>query len=186
MRTIVTIFVLLTGLTTFAQLSWKADKAHSKIGFKITHLMISKVDGKFGDYDITAKANSGFTNPEFEVTVKTTSIDTDNANRDKDLRSEEYFDVAEYPTLTFKSTGFEQMRSKKFKLTGDLTIRGITKTVTLEGKLNGVIMDPKTQKLKAGMELKGTISRLDFKVGGKTPMLGSDVDIIVNLEMVQQ
>lgn len=186
MKTIVAIFAFLAAFTASAQLTWKADKAHTKVGFEITHLMISEVDGNFGEYDIMAKANPAFNNPEFEVTIKTASIDTDNDRRDTHLRSKDYFEVETYPTIQFKSKRFEQMRNKKFRLTGDLTIHGITKTVMLDGKLNGVITDPNSKKLKAGLKLEGTINRLDFEVGDKTPALGDEVDIIVNLEMIQQ
>jgi polyisoprenoid-binding protein YceI len=172
--------------TLIAQSTWKADNAHSRVGFAITHLMISEVEGHFGEFDIQATADEEFSNPDFMVDIKTASIDTDNARRDEHLRSGDFFDAAEHPSMTFKTTSFEKTGEKTFKLTGDLTMHGITKPVTLEGKLNGIITDQRSQKLKAGLKLTGTIDRLAFGVGGETPTLGDQVDMTINLEMAQQ
>lgn len=185
MKTTLAMLALLTGLTTSAQLTWKVDNAHSKVGFEISHLMISEVDGRFGEFDVTAKANSAFNNPEFEVEIKTASINTDNSKRDQHLKSEDYFAAEAHPTIQFKSKSFERMGSKKFKLMGDLTMHGVTKPVVLEGQLNGVIMDQKAQKLRAGLKLMGTIDRLAFGVGEKSPAMGDEVDMVINLEMLQ-
>ena len=183
-----TIFALafLTCLVASSQSTWKSDGAHSKVGFAITHLMISEVEGHFGEFDITATATDTFGDAEFTVDIKTTSIDTDNERRDNHLRSADFFDAEKYPSITFKSTGYEKTGDKTFKLTGDLTMHGVTKTVTLEGKVNGVITDQRSKKLKAGLKLTGIVNRLDFGVGGDTPSLGDDVEMTINLEMAQQ
>lgn len=184
-KTIVAI-AFLTGLVVSAQSTWKSDGAHSKVGFAITHLMISEVEGHFSDFDITATATDTFGDAEFMVDIKTTSIDTDNDRRDDHLRSADFFDAEKFPAITFKSTGYEQTGEKTFNLTGDLTMHGVTKPVTLEGKVNGVITDQRSQKLKAGLKLTGTINRLDFGVGGETASLGNEIDLTVHLEMAQQ
>lgn len=184
-KTIVAI-AFLTGLVVSAQSTWKSDGAHSKVGFSITHLMISEVEGHFSDFDITATATDTFGDAEFMVDIKTTSIDTDNDRRDDHLRSADFFDAEKFPTITFKSTGYEKTGEKTFKLTGDLAMHGVTKPVTLEGKVNGVITDQRSQKLKAGLKLTGTINRLDFGVGGETASLGNEIDLTVHLEMAQQ
>lgn len=177
---------LLTGLIASAQSSWKSDKSHSKVGFAITHLMISEVEGHFGEFDITATASDTFGDAEFMVDIKTTSIDTDNGRRDDHLRSADFFDAEKFPAITFKSTGYEKTGEKTFTLTGDLTMHGVTKPVTLEGKVNGIITDQRSQKLKAGLKLTGTVNRLDFGVGGETATLGNEVGLTINLEMAQQ
>ena len=177
---------LLTGLVTTAQSTWKADGAHSKVGFAITHLMISEVEGHFGGFDITAMANDAFENAEFTVEIQTASIDTDNERRDGHLKSADFFDAEKFPTISFKSTGYEKTGDKTFVLTGDLTMHGVTKPVTLEGKVNGIITDQRSNKLKAGLKLTGTVNRLDFGVGGDTPTLGDEVEMTINLEMAQQ
>lgn len=186
MKTIIASLAFFVGLTTSAQLTWKADKAHSRIAFSVTYLRVSEVSGHFGDFDITAKANSVFTAPVFKATIKTASVDTDNTRRDEYLRSTDYFSAKEFPTIQFRSTSFEKLRDKEFKLTGDLTIHGITRTVTLKGKLNGVVTDPSNQRLTAGLKLTGTINRLDFRVGYRTPALDNDVNMTITLQMVQQ
>lgn len=186
MKKTIMALALLTGLFATAQSSWKLDKSHSKVGFAITHLMISEVEGHFSDFDITATASDTFGDAEFTVDIKTTSINTDNERRDNHLRNADFFDAEKYPSITFQSTGYEKTGDKTFKLTGDLTMHGVTKPITLEGKVNGVITDQRSQKLKAGLKLTGTINRLDFGVGGETASLGNDVDLTINLEMAQQ
>ncbi|THV61024.1 polyisoprenoid-binding protein [Flagellimonas alvinocaridis] len=180
------IFSLLVGSMVSAQSTWKSDGAHSKVGFAITHLMISEVEGHFGDFDITATATDTFDEAQFSVDIKTTSIDTDNTNRDNHLRSDDFFAAETHPAITFKSNTFEKTGDKTFKLTGDLSMHGVTKTVTLDGKVNGIITDQRSQKLKAGLKLTGTVNRLDFGVGGETASLGNEVDLTINLEMAQQ
>lgn len=172
--------------TIMAQSTWKADKAHSKVGFGITHLMISEVEGNFREFEIEATADDAFSDPSFTVEIKTASIDTDNDRRNEHLRSADFFNTEKHPLITFKTTSIETTGEKTFKLTGDLTMHGVTKPVTFVGKLNGIITDQRSQKLKAGLKLTGTIDRLAFGVGGETPTLGDDVEMTVNLEMAQQ
>lgn len=184
-----TIFILsfIACAAVTAQSTWKADNAHSKVSFDITHLMISEVDGHFGEFDITATADESFSNPDFTVEIKTASIDTDNEKRDNHLRSEDFFNAEAHPTISFKTTSYEKTGDKTFKLTGDLNMHGTTKPVTLEGKLNGIITDQRSGKLKAGLKLTGTIDRNDFGVGStKQFPVGDEVDMTINLEMAQQ
>lgn len=187
MKNVIFVLSLFIGCTTLmAQSTWKADKAHSKVGFGITHLLISEVEGHFGEFDITATADDTFSEPNFEVEITTASIDTDNEKRDTHLRSDDFFAAETYPTMTFKTTAFEKTGEKTFKLTGDLTMHGVTKPVTLEGKLNGIITDKRSEKLKAGLKLTGTLDRTDFGVGSKPFPVGDDVEMTINLEMAQQ
>ena len=186
MKKAIFMFSFIACATLTAQSTWKADNAHSKVGFAITHLMISEVEGHFGEFDIQATADEEFSNPDFIVDVKTASIDTDNDRRDEHLRSGDFFDAEAHPSLTFKTTSFEKTGDKTFKLTGDLSMHGVTKPVTLEGKLNGIITDERSKKLKAGLKLTGTVDRLAFGVGSDTPTLGDEVEMTINLEMAQQ
>ncbi len=186
MRKSIYAFVFMFCATLTAQSTWKADNAHSKVGFAISHLMISEVEGHFGEFDIQATADDTFSEPSFSVEIKTASIDTDNDRRDEHLRSDDFFGAEAHPSITFKTTSFEKTGEKTFKLTGDLTMHGVTKPVTLEGKLNGIITDQRSQKLKAGLKLTGTLNRKDFGVGSKPFPVGDEVDMTVNLEMAQQ
>ncbi|WP_339657012.1 YceI family protein [uncultured Maribacter sp.] len=186
MKKTIFMFSFIACATLTAQSTWKADTAHSNVGFAITHLMISEVEGHFSEFDIQATADDEFSNPDFTVDIKTASIDTDNDRRNEHLRSGDFFDAEAHPSLIFKTTSFEKTGEKTFKLTGDLTLHGVTKSVTLDGKLNGIITDQRSQKLKAGLKLTGTLDRLAFGVGGETPTLGDEVEMTINLEMAQQ
>ncbi|MCM4166075.1 polyisoprenoid-binding protein [Arenibacter sp. H213] len=169
-----------------AQSNWKADLAHSRIRFNIAHLMISEVSGHFSEFDVQAVANEEFSEPEFVVEIKPRSIDTNNEKRDAHLRSDDFFHVEIYPSITFKSISFEKTGKKTFKLRGDLTMHGTTKSVILEGRLNGIITDAKSEKLTARLKLTGTLVRRDFGIGSKSFTIGDEVDISINLEMEQQ
>lgn len=169
-----------------AQSTWTADKAHSKIGFAVTHLLISEVDGNFDEFEISATAGDTFMDPTFDVSITTSSVDTDNERRDGHLKSSDFFDVEAHPTMTFKTTSVEKTGDNTFKMTGDLTMHGVTKPVTLEGKVNGVITDQRSQKLKAGLKLTGTIDRTEFGIGEESATIGSEIDMTINLEMAQQ
>lgn len=169
-----------------AQSTWTADKAHSKIGFTVTHLLISEVDGNFDEFEISATAGDTFMDPSFDVSINTSSVDTDNERRDGHLKSGDFFDVEAHPTMTFKTTSVEKTGDNTFKMMGDLTMHGVTKPVTLEGKVNGVITDQRSQKLKAGLKLTGTIDRTEFGVGEESAAIGSEIDLTINLEMAQQ
>lgn len=181
-----TVLFFTTSTFVFAQSNWKVDKAHSKVSFNITHLMISEVTGNFGEFDIEAIADDSFSSPNFTVTIKTASVDTDNEGRDKHLRSNDFFGAEEFPNMTFTTTKVEMTGEKTFKLTGDLTIRDVTSSVTLDGKVNGVITNRRNQKLKAGLKITGSIDRLFFKIGGKSASIGNEVEIVINMEMNQQ
>lgn len=176
----------LTGLMVSAQSTWKSDPAHSKVGFGITHLMISQVEGLFSDFEVTATATESFDDATFSVDIKTASIDTDNERRDNHLKSPDFFDAETYPSITFESTSFEKTGDKTFKFMGDLTIHGTTKKVTLDGTVNGIITDQRSNKLKAGLKLTGTINRLEFGVGEESASIGNEVDMTIHLEMAQQ
>ena len=170
-----------------AQMTWKSDNAHTNMNFAISHLVISEVTGNFNEFDIEATADESFSNPDFKVTIQTASIDTDNERRDNHLKSEDFFEVEKYPTIEFKTTSIEKTGDNTFKLKGDLTMHGVTKPVTLDGKLNGIITDQRSQKLKAGLKFTGTLNREEFNIGtGTMAPIGDEVSITINTEMAQQ
>ena len=169
-----------------AQSEWKVDAAHSSITFEVGHLMISSVTGKFNTFDITAQAGDDFGAPEFTVTIQTTSVDTEVQRRDDHLRSADFFEVETYPEMTFETTSSQSTGDNTFTVTGNLTLHGVTKEVTLDGTVGGVITDQRSQKLKAGAKLTTSINRLDFGVGSDSPMIGTDIDVTIRLEMAQQ
>lgn len=151
------------GMAVFAQSTWTNDKMHSKLGFTITHLMVSDVDGIFKDFTCTIVASKpDFSDAKFQLTVNTTSVNTDVDYRDNDLRSANYFDVTKFPTMTFTSTAITTVSTNHYKLAGDLTLHGVTKPVTMDLWYRGTITNPMSKKDDAGFKLTGVIKRSDF------------------------
>lgn len=178
--------IMFASLAASAQQVWKADKAHSKLGFTVTHLLVSDVDGKFKTFDITVTSSKDdFTDAVIEVTADVNSVDTDNDNRDGDLKSPKFFDAAKFPALSFKSTSFTKVDGKNYKLKGNLTMHGITKPVELDVIFNGVIEHPMSKKPVAGFKIKGTIKRKDFDIasGFPTAVVSDEVELDANVEL---
>src|SRR5690606_17840415 len=139
--------------------NWSIDNAHSEIAFKVKHMMISTVTGHFEDFKATAKTNGdNFNNAVIEFSAKTASINTKNKDRDAHLKSDDFFNSEKFPEMKFVSKSYDGE-----KLIGDLTIRDVTKEITLETDLNGIAVDPYGQT-KAGFEIKGEINRKDFNL----------------------
>ncbi|HVO49392.1 MAG TPA: YceI family protein [Thermoanaerobaculia bacterium] len=162
------------------------DKNHTEIGFKVRHF-VSKVGGHFGKFDGTIVLDR--TKPEessVELRIEAASIDTGNPNREKHLNSPDFFDTAKYPEITFKSTKVTPKGKDVFDVTGDLTIRGVTKPVTLNVTANGFASDGRGGQ-KAGFDVTGKLNRRDFGVNwnaivDQSPMLSDDVDLVITVE----
>ncbi|GCE05367.1 YceI family protein [Dictyobacter aurantiacus] len=145
-------------------MAWTIDAAHSHIGFSVRHMVVSTVRGQFNAVRGTLELNEA--NPSaswVEAEVDTASIDTHDANRDAHLRSAEFFDAEKFPKITFKSTKVEG-DSGDFKVTGDLTIHGVTKPVTFEVEYSGFVKDPYGLN-RAGLSAQTKINRKDFGLG---------------------
>lgn len=144
---------------------WVLDPTHSEVNFKAKHLVISTVSGKFRKFDGTVETASedDFSSAKVDFTIDVTSIDTNQEPRDEHLRSADFFDAANHPTITFKSTSFEKEDDEEddFVLSGDLTIRGITKPIRLDVEFGGTTTDP-YGNFKAGFDVTGKISRKEF------------------------
>jgi len=185
---ILSLFIL--PASVFAQDTWVEDPAHSKLGFTVTHLGIADVPGYFGDYDVTIEASEeDFSDAKVELTVQTASIDTRVEKRNNHLKSPDFFNVEKYPTMTFESTGIKEMGDGKYELTGDLTLHGITKPVTVTMLYRGNIQNKMTQgNLKAGIQITGMIDRSKFDLGGNfpPPMISNDVRIKADGEFILQ
>lgn len=159
---------------SFAQQVWTADKAHSKLGFTVTHLGISEVDGTFKSFDAKMMSSKeDFTDAVFEMTADMTAITTNNEMRDGHLQKADMFDGAKFPTMTFKSTGITKTADKKYTLTGNLTMKGVTKPVTFDLTLLGTTAGKDGKKV-AGFKVAGTIKRTDFGVGSMPSLIVSD------------
>lgn len=138
---------------------WAIDPAHSEFNFKVRHMMISTVSGHFSRYTATVLTEGDdFKSAKVKVKLDAASLSTNNPDRDAHLRSDDFFNAAQYPDITFKSTAFDGE-----KLTGMLTIRDITKEITLDVTYNGTVVDPYGQT-KAGFDIRGEISRQDYNL----------------------
>lgn len=189
-KSIITLSALfvLTAFTTAVN-THTNDKAHSQLAFTIEHLGISEVSGTFNDFDVTVTSNTAdFSDAIFTLNAKVASIDTRIDARDAHLKSADFFDVAKYPTINFKSTSIKKKGKNKFKLTGDLTMHGITKPVTLDLKYNGSTVNPMSKATTVGFQLTGSINRSDFNVGPNftAPMLSDKVSIKADGEFVKK
>jgi polyisoprenoid-binding protein YceI len=169
--------------------TWKLDPTHSEIAFSVRHLAISKVKGTFEQFDVTVTAPENPADATIHATIEIASVNTKQPMRDDHLRTSDFFAADEHPQMTFASTAFHPDEDGTFVLDGDLTLRGVTKAVTLKGDFGGITVDGYGQT-KAGVEAKTKINRHDFGVswnaaleaGGVT--LGDDVTITFDLQFV--
>lgn len=190
MKTLALTVASLFSLSAVYAQTWTADKSHAKVGFTVTHLMLTEVDGNFKTYDakITA-AKPDLSDAVIELTADVNTINTDNDRRDGHLKGPDFFDTAKYPTLTFKSTSFKKVEGKKYKLAGDLTMHGVTKPVTLDAVLSGPVTmeSPRGKQEKAGLKISGTIKRSDFGVGSSsTAVVSDEVELRASGEFAKQ
>ncbi|MEJ5963029.1 YceI family protein [Pedobacter immunditicola] len=175
--------------STIAQTTWNADPMHSKLAFSTTHLGISDIDGSFNKFTASAKTNKAdFSDAVFDLSVDVSTINTLVEMRDKHLRSADFFEVEKFPTMTYKSNGIKKIGENKYQLTGDLTLHGVTKPVTMDLWYRGTIVNPQTKANTAGFQLTGTIKRSDFGIGPKfaPPMISDEVKIKADGEFKQK
>ncbi len=172
---------------------WKIDPAHSSAQFSVRHMAISTVRGAFSKVNgVIALDDKDITKSTVDVTIEVTTVDTREPGRDNDLRSDKFFDVAHFPTMTFKSKKVEQVSPGKLRVTGDLTIRGTTKEVVLdvEGP-TAPVKDPWGNQ-RAAATATAKVNRQDFGVKWNATMdnggvvVGDDVNITIDVEMIKQ
>ena len=167
---------------------WTIDPTHSEVGFKVKHMMFTNVKGLFNDYSAEIDFNDDLKEANLQFEAKINSIFTNNTDRDNHLKSADFFDAEQYPTLNFKSTKIEGNGSE-YEITGDLTIKGITKPVTLNAEFSGLMTDP-WGNTKVGLNLDGKINRKDFgltynaalETGGV--LVGEDVKLNEEIQLV--
>lgn len=172
--------------------TWEFDPSHTNLGFSARHAMVAKVRGGFSDVTGTLVLDGA--NPAAStatVTIMAASLDTKNADRDGHLKSADFLDVEQFPTITFNSTSAKQVSDDEFEVTGDLTIHGVTKPVVVKMELNGVTQDP-WGGTRIGFEGKAEISRKDFgmvwnvalEAGGV--LVGDTIKLELDVEAVKQ
>ena len=197
MKTIFKTLIAVAAMTlnAKAQTNWNVDASHSKLGFAVTHMMVSETEGKFKIYEgkvSSPKADVDFSGSTIDFSVDAASIDTDDDKRDGHLKSADFFDVAQFPKITFKSVTMKADGTKNtYKLIGNLTMHGVTRSVTLKA-----VGAPKIVKDPYGMEryafkVTGTINRKDFGLAYNAALeaggvaLSEEVRLDINVEMTK-
>lgn len=186
------LFVVGAGILSAQSTKWIQDASHSTVGFTVKHMLVSSVRGNFKDYKITVLSDKeDFSDAKIEVVINTSSVNTDNGDRDNHLRSDDFFNAEKYPTMVFKGKSMKKVGKNKYKLTGDLTIRDVTKTVTLDVEFGGKVKDP-WGNTKTGFTIAGDINRFDYglkwskavEAGGL--VVGDNVHISCDVELAKQ
>ena len=187
------IFSLLTAWPTLAQAEparWNVDPEHSTIEFRVVHMLVSKTTGHFTEYQgfIDMDVEAG-TVKAIEAAIKTASVNTNHAKRDAHLRNADFFDVEKYPTMTYRMKQY-QKTADGYQAVGELTLRGVTKDITLTGNFNGVAKDP-WGNLRAGFNAEGKLNRKDFgmvwskTLDGGGLVVGDEVLIKLDIECIK-
>jgi len=189
-RLIAALPLLIAGIAHADAVEWKLDSSHTNVGFSVSHLVVSSVDGRFKEATASIKLDDAdLTKSEVSVDINAASIDTGDAKRDEHLKSPDFFDVKKFPKLTFKSTKIAKAGAG-YKLTGDLTIRDVTKSVTLDATLSAPVKTPWGNQARAA-KISGKIKRGDFglkwnkalETGGV--VVGEEVTIAVKAEVTK-
>lgn len=172
--------------------NFKIDPTHSEVAFKVKHLMISTVTGQFSSFDAKMQSdNSDFTDAKITFDADIESISTNNTQRDEHLKSPDFFDAASHPKMQFESTGIHKKDESNYELEGNLSLRGVSKPVTLKVEYAGRMTDPYGQE-KHGFEISGKINRKDFglnwsaitEAGGV--VVSDEVKIAINAQFIKE
>ena len=177
--------------TTIETKTWAIDPAHSEILFKVKHMMVSTVTGSFDKFEGSLKtAGDGFEGAQIQFRADTNSINTRNADRDQHLKSDDFFNAEEYPEMKFVSKSFQAQGDAQYNLIGDLTIRDVTKEVSLRVVHEGTAVDPYGQR-KAGFEITGKLNRKDFNLKwdavteAGSIVVSNEVRLVLNVQLIE-
>jgi polyisoprenoid-binding protein YceI len=192
LKRMVTVLVIVLAATLVSQAeTWNLDNANSSIGFSVKHMVIATVRGQFENFE--GKVNfdgKSLEKGSAEITIDVKSIDTNNDRRDNHLRSSDFFEADKFPTISFNSTKITQTGENEFQMTGGLTMKGITKPVTLDCIFNGTVTDPRGNE-RAGFEATGTIKRHDFNIAWDNKLqdgsfiAGEEIKLDIHAELVK-
>jgi polyisoprenoid-binding protein YceI len=180
-----------TTTATAVKTKWTVDPTHSEITFKVKHLMISSVKGEFTKFSATVNAlGDDFSNASMKVNIDASSIFTNEKDRDKHLKSADFFDVAQYPELLFEGTSFTKTDGENFRLTGFLTMKSIRKEVAFDVVFGGLMKDPYGNE-KAGFSLSGKINRKEWGLNWNAALeaggvlVGDEVKIGAEIQLIK-
>lgn len=181
-------------LSTQSQTNWKVDGSHSKIGFSVTHLMVSETEGKFKIYEgsVTSKSETDFTDSKIEFSIDVNSINTDDEKRDAHLKGNDFFDAAKFPKMVFKAASMKPGKIKgTYDLEGDLTMHGVTKKIKLVAIGAAKTVKDPWGNIKYAFKITGTLNRVDYglkwnaalEAGGV--VVSEDVKIDITIELAK-
>lgn len=190
------LFLLITLCSAMAGRSqttkWGYDALHAKVGFSISHFGISETEGKFTRFEGEVLADKpDFSDAKIDLTIDVNSINTEDEQRDTHLKSPDFFDMAKYPSITFKGKKLTTISKNKYKLTGDLQMHGVTKEVQLDVLYKGTVIDP-FKNTKAGFKISGVLDRTQFglswngKLGTGDLLVGNEVVLDINIELIKK
>jgi polyisoprenoid-binding protein YceI len=177
--------------TTIPTGTWNVDPAHSKVGFGVKHMGIATVRGEFTDFAGTLEIGDHLSGAKVYGTVKTESVDTNEPQRDEHLRSPDFYDAAQFPELRFESTSIEALDDEEFRITGRLTIHGVTNEIVLHAEVQGTDVDPWGNE-RVGLEVTGQLSRADYgmkfnqALGSGNVLVGDKVKLALDISAVKQ
>jgi polyisoprenoid-binding protein YceI len=171
--------------------TWNVDPAHSKVGFAVKHMGIATVRGEFTEFAGTLEIGEDLSSARLYGTVKAESVDTNEPQRDGHLRSPDFFDVAQYPEIRFEATGIEALDDEEFRITGQLTIHGVTNEIVLHADVQGTDVDPWGNE-RVGLEVTGQLSRGDYDMkfnqalGSGNMLVADKVKLALDISAVKQ
>jgi polyisoprenoid-binding protein YceI len=177
---------------TMTKTKWTLDPAHSEIGFKVKHMMITNVSGSFEKFDAQVETTGvDFSTAKIEFTADVNSITTSNADRDAHLKSADFFDAANHPELKFVSTKVEKLDDERYIVDGNLSVRDVTKPIKMDVEFGGVGKDPWGNE-KAGFTITGKINRSEYKLNWNAALeaggvlVGEEVKIQAEIQLIRQ
>lgn len=191
-KTILAAMLLLRMAVHSQTTTWGYDASHAKVGFSISHFGISETEGKFTKFEgLVVSDKPDFSDAKIDFTIDVSSVNTEDAGRDKHLRSADFFDTEKYPTIHFKSTSLKPTGKNKYKLTGSFTMHGVTKDISLDVIYKGTVVDP-YKNTKAGFRITGAVDRTQYglvwngKLSTGDALLGDLVNLDINMELIKK
>ncbi|GHN00563.1 polyisoprenoid-binding protein [Cytophagales bacterium WSM2-2] len=191
-KAIIPMLVSSSIISAQAQTTWGYDQSHAKVGFSISHFGISETEGKFTKFDGTVLSDKAdFSDAQIDFTIDVSSINTEDAQRDTHLKSPDFFDAVKYPSITFKGKSLKSTGKNKYKLTGDLMMHGVTKSIELDVIYKGTVVDP-FKNTKAGFKITGVLDRTQFglswngKLSTGNLLVGNEVTLDINIELIKK
>jgi polyisoprenoid-binding protein YceI len=174
------------------KLNWAIDPTHSEIGFKVKHMMFTNVSGKFNAFETSIEnEDNNFETSKINFSAEINSVDTNNTDRDIHLKSADFFDADNFPKLSFVSTQIKKINDGKYQISGDLTIKDVTKNIALETEYSGLMTDP-WGNTKIGLSITGKINRKEFgltwnaalEAGGV--LVGEEIKLVSEIQLIKQ